>query len=1007
MKILFLHLSDLHIKDEKAYCEFQIKKMVDSLRVAGKVDHMFIICSGDIAFSGAQEQYNVAYGILKKIFTQLKKEKIFTERVEVICVPGNHDIAYEEPPRTAKELNEIYKNWSYEKLLMSEYDKQIQFFKFGKRLGCFKKDSLFEQKKVNLGEFSIEINMINTGIFSLRDDEDKGLHYIDQNSINTLNTPTGADFVVSVMHHSYDWYLDQQKEQLEKALLCKSSLIFMGHEHRIGTKQYSYDKRIAAFIHAGGSLCNNDDWTKSEYEFGVLDTNTYSYDLYLNKWNEKEQQYQPKDHINTNLVKKASEEKKLTVLDDYYSKILNDSRRNLSDNFTDYFVFPRIETEAYGETQSKEFLTMDAFLAEISAQKRVLITGANDSGKTFLLKALFLKLVQEKCVLYCDIDTIKNKESKKIVRSNFEDVYGDDYASFVRFQQLPPENKVLIIDDIDQIRQRDFERYISGLSNEFGLMIFVTNKVIDLDMLERMKNALKTDTAITKYKISPFYSDKRKELIRKVVAIKHIKDPSLDIDGITEKLCTSIKLQKKFISLTPDFIIDFVDYYCNNIGTISNSDSTVFSKVFEANITAMISPFSSGILTTDKIYRLLSMIAYHIHFNKKYPISENDILEIVKIYNGDDGEVSLTGFFDIILKSKMIISSNGGYKFSNRNHLAYFVAREINFLYNVSGEEGDLVYLLNNACFGINADILMFISYITDNPRILRFLLNTTKRITGDWNEFNFNSNLPEFLNMTKALEVSSPNETIRNNAEQKEISDEKDMSSKLATIDIYDYNEDDSNTIVNQIIRALSLLIIISKCLPSFEHNMTPDMRKDFVNEIYQLPNKIYYMWAQYTDKNYNQIIEEIKKDSPIEYEKSEKPGELSELQVQFQTVAIALLLEIYNVSAAHATKDNSFLFLDKYDRGENETYNIQHLMMLEKQQNPEAFVEKAIDIFENSKSLLPKSLIKNVVVHAMIYMKSLDYKKRDKLKSTFFKARHEQQRLLVKRAKDGSNKD
>lgn len=1007
MKIMFLHLSDLHIKSDKAYCEFQIKKIIDSLRTAGSFDRLLFVLSGDIAFSGERRQYNVANGILQKMTRELKKNGVYTGKIETVCVPGNHDIEFENPPRTAEELNKIYCDYSYKQHLEDEISKQAQFFYFAKKRNCFESDAMLCQKIIDFDGFTIEINLINTGLFSLRSQEDKGLHYIDQSCINKLNTPTGANFVISVMHHSYDWYIDAQKEQLEQALLCKSSLIFLGHEHRIATKQSSRNQQ-SAVIHAGGSLCNDEDWTQSAYEYGVLDTDTYTYTIYPHKWDIQAAQYNNDAPIVHILTPKPSVEKKLTVRNEYKNDMLSDPLCRLSSGFIDYFVFPRIETETYGDALSKEFLCIEPFVEELYSQKRVLITGANGCGKTSLLKALFLKLSEDKCVIYCDIDTIKNKESSKIVKSNFEEIYGDDKESLVRYNQLPPENRVLIIDDIDQIKPRDFERYISSLAGEFGLMIFATKNVIDLDMLERMKTALKTETAITKYKITPFFSDKRKELVQKVVLIKQKKDSSLDANELTEKLCEAIKLQKKFISLTPEFIIEFVDYYCSNIGNISNSDSTVFSKVFEANLTAILSPYQTGILTTDKIYRLISMLAHYVHFNKKYPISEAEILSIISMYNEDnDDEIPPSSFLRIIQSCKILTESENGYKFTNKNQLAYFVAREVNFLYNTTGAEEDLKYLLQNACFGINADILMFISYITDNPRILGFLLSTTQALTADWQELNFNTNLPKFLELKSVPNLPPPSDDAKREAEEKEVSDEKQADKQLATVDIYDYNEDDSSKTMNQIIRALSLLMIVSKCLPSFEHNMNAEMRRAFVNEIYQLPNKIYNVWAKETERDYDQIIEELKKEGSVEYEERRKPGQLSRLQVEFQLVAMALLLDIYNMSAIYATRDNSFRLLHKFNYSAEETYQIQHLMMLEKQKRAEDFVSNAISIYNSSDKQLSKSLTKYVVRHAMVYMDALDFKKREQLKSSFFPSRQEQQSLLTKRIKEGDHKE
>ena len=183
--------------------------------------------------------------------------------------------------------------------------------------------------------------------------------------------------------------------------------------------------------------------------------------------------------------------------------------------------------------------------------------------------------------------------------------------------------------------------------------------------------------------------------------------------------------------------------------------------------------------------------------------------------------------------------------------------------------------------------------------------------------------------------------------------------------------------------------------------------MRRAFVNEIYQLPNKIYNVWAQETERDYSQIIDELKKEGPVEYEERRKPGELSKLQIEFQLVSMALLLDIYNMSAAYATRDNSFRLLHKFNYSAAETYQIQHLMMLEKQKMAEDFVSDAISMYQSSDQQLYKLLTKIVVRHAMVYMDALDFKKRDQLKSSFFPKRQEQQSLLAKRVKEGDHKE
>ena len=472
MKVLFLHLSDLHLKSFNSVNKMHISKILDSLRSFGSFDEMILILSGDIAFSGDKEQYYAASKVISFIISEIKRKEIFKKYINIVCVPGNHDIKFGETNLSSEDLNRIMSDRSYSKYLSEEISKQKYFFEFAKYNNCFLDDSLFYRRMIYFNEFTVEANLINSAVFSLLKDEDKGMHYIDQSSLNKLNTPTGADFVISVMHHSPDWYIDEQKNMIEGILLRKSSLIFTGHEHWPATKTTSYLDEDAAFIHAGGSLCNGDDWSKSEFEASLLETDSMKYDVRIFGWNSYEQQYEVKHCSNYDLPSKPSVEKELTVLEDYKRNLFSNSYRSFSDDSQDYYVFPRIESETYEENE-REFTDINQFIDEIRKNQRVLITGPANSGKTMLLKNMFIKLIEMGfCVVMCDIDTIKRKESSKIVKTNFENIYGDNISDYSRFVQLPSDKKVLIIDDVDQINQRDFEEYIASQANQFGLMIF-------------------------------------------------------------------------------------------------------------------------------------------------------------------------------------------------------------------------------------------------------------------------------------------------------------------------------------------------------------------------------------------------------------------------------------------------------------------------------------------------------------------------------------------------------
>ena len=60
MKILFLHLSDAHFKEDTNFREININAMVRALTQIDKFDECIIVFSGDIAHSGAVNQYKAA-----------------------------------------------------------------------------------------------------------------------------------------------------------------------------------------------------------------------------------------------------------------------------------------------------------------------------------------------------------------------------------------------------------------------------------------------------------------------------------------------------------------------------------------------------------------------------------------------------------------------------------------------------------------------------------------------------------------------------------------------------------------------------------------------------------------------------------------------------------------------------------------------------------------------------------------------------------------------------------
>ncbi|WP_068786914.1 metallophosphoesterase [Paenibacillus phocaensis] len=992
MNILFLHLSDIHLESKFSLNHFHLKKIIDAVRSHKPFESIFLILSGDVANSGKANEYDVAYKMVGRLISLIKDECDYHHKINILVVPGNHDVDMSDSPLRTSDLVELSRSGGYTKQIDVELQRQTHFFNFAKRNNLFLENKLYCQKLYKLDtNFTVEVNLLNSAIFSTLE-EDKGLHYLPPDVIQSINNPTGADFVLTVMHHPTDWFLDPTMQELENVLYTKSSLIFYGHKHYQGASVVSNQHGGGALLHAGGCLSERRDWSNSEFLIGKLSVKgdgekEHNYSLKNYKWNQQQRQYEVTFGNDYKLINKPSKERTLVMSSDYRLKLLNDIKQESSNDFTKYFVFPRIESAELSTGQSNEFLTDEEFVNEILVKKKVMIYGQYNTGKTTLLKWLFLSLSEKGYTpVFCGTENLKGNP-RRILKNCFEDIYGENPSDFQRFQQIPTEKKVFIIDDVDLLVPDHFERLIEAVQNEFSYFIFSSKKNYNLDVIEQMKEFLKTSDSIFKYELTLFYADKRNELIEKSVAC-HITEPTLK-NKIVRSISDTVNSQKRLIRLDPDFILKYVSYYCKNVGDAASRTTNIFSKVFEANLVNALSRFKTKI-SVEKAFMLLSAIAYNVHFQKQYPIPSEMIFRCIENYNQEYGtNVNVNEALDLFIKSQILtplVDDENSYVFSNNSYIAFFVARHLNIQYHETGNDKDLQYIIKNACFGMNGDILLFLTLITDNVRILRFILEMANNFTESWIEFRLD-NIPDFMKWSKDHKVELPAADATTQHQKSVIKDEKSALSEIEVLNIYDYSEEEAEEFGNKLIRAIQLLSIVARCLPIFEHLMRKEEKENFVKQIYELPNKIFHVWVTKIDEEAENYVNYFKYHSDKQYIK-QKPAKTKDLVQGLQWIAMSFLLELYKVSMKQAVKEHTFNYIAIYpERCEtNHLYELQKLFALEFEGSANDFVNAAIKMNDAAKEPILKVMIKRLVANAAIF-KEMDYKETQRLNEAFFK--------------------
>lgn len=168
MKILFLHLSDAHFKEDTRLKDINVDAIVNSLRQVDKFDECVLIFSGDIAYSGEKNQYKKASLFLGTLINQIKENYLPNRRIYTLIVPGNHDNLASNPKRDISELKKYYS--SDQETVDKFYEELSQlnnFYEFAQRNICYNKGKVVNVRKLKFGKFTIKVNLINSAPFSL------------------------------------------------------------------------------------------------------------------------------------------------------------------------------------------------------------------------------------------------------------------------------------------------------------------------------------------------------------------------------------------------------------------------------------------------------------------------------------------------------------------------------------------------------------------------------------------------------------------------------------------------------------------------------------------------------------------------------------------------------------------------------------------------------------------------------------------------------------------------
>ena len=961
MRLQLIHLSDLHFSKKADSFEIQIDKMIQAMSSIGDADEYVLVVSGDLAASGHYNEYRYVGSLVGAISKTVREEKMNGKQIEMICVPGNHDIFF---PKLSLGKDDT-------KVLEGDIEACVEqyllsmdgFFCFAQRKKCFLDDKIVSKRIITHGDNKIGFVMLNTAPLSMLggNAEDMGRHYLTDEQMAMIESATEADINILVMHHSIEWFNSSCKDRLRKIISKKYSLVLTGHEHEpvgesrnvngAGEVQYVQGNALLGYAAEGNGFCI----INLDFDAGRMIGHSLL-------WNETF--YVPKQILDAPI--KNCIGSIFTAKRGFIEAIEKDGNKRKID---DYYVFPSLTYNTYKENEEveKHDVETERDLMEVIAKyNKVVIAGEHKAGKTLLARRLFRTfLSQGKVPLLLTASDVNKKKIDRTVEYAFYEQYDSENNAYELFKQISKSSKIVLLDEANLIPQNILNTLFKFLESNFGKVIVFSEEKMDLDIKKQVVDVMIEPDTLNMM-IKPFLYVKRKKLISNILSCD--KSNERNIEKETHKINELINAQIKYFNLNPEFIINFVNQYERDYRFSFSSGLNVFNMVYESSIRNRIIVNSENIDATTVI-NVLRELAFYMHFGKKNFVRIDEIVNVVEKYKNDYRQkVNVRSFIDASIKAKILVDVENEIRFKDHTLVAYFVAQALNQKYHQDEEiKDDLEYLLKNLCFSINSDIVLFLALITNNPKFVNIIIDGAKKHFERQEELSFDAeNVKFLLDTTIPVKNSLPNEEERRQRDEVLAKQEEEVkiSDLIELVNEYDYSEDDLLKLENQIMISFKYLEILSKALPAFCQNMKVEQQDILVSLLYKCPNQFLFMVLKDIGDNYEEFCNEVYEDiSALRQERNIAEVNFDSVKHMIEQISAVLVVLLYQIVASTCTSEQTIAALNEFDFNMNSNYKLQNLMMLSRVADVSTFSRRAQALNKELENKIEKSIIKNTV--------------------------------------------
>lgn len=769
MKIGILQLSDIHM----SLGENSVLSKYDKIHSAiqeyiFELNHLFLVVTGDSAYSGQYEEYIKVIEMLEAVVTNIGSVKRIN--ISFIIIPGNHDCDFKSgKPAIRNIIIKDIQSGETSRIDQSIIDElvvpQEQYFDYLQCLDSSENklydDRLFKSYEFNLDSYSIVFNCFNSSWISMLKEKPGSLYFPIEKFKEYLST-SKADLVISSIHHPLNWYIPENSRIIGETLEACSDLVLTGHEHvSTASKIEDFSGNITQYIE-GGVLQESHAPTISQFNFLIFDMVLKKQKINRYSWN---QSYYSAVFETEWIAyhRSISQNKSVFVLSNEFNAYLNDPGitirhpRKTNVVLEDIYLYPDARLVEISEKAGKidKIVNLQNVIS-FTEEFKVFIFGSERSGKSAFCKKIYRHYHNNGLIpVYISALEIKNNtllEFNKVVYKNYIYQYSD--GTLEKYKQLEQNKKVVIIDDLDKckLNSKSVLELLSNIIDMYPNLVVTGNEIMKYSDLLEDKNGEEDILSIfEKLEIMQFGHLKRSQLVNKWNSLGPINNISeVELMEKHDKMIADINIVigNNFVPSFPFFLLILLQ--TAESGLPHNNKDSAYGYYYELLITQSFININLQHKEIDAYYTYISELAYDF-FEKD--LFEFSYFEFEQFNRGICQKYDLSNDFERTLKrlinSSIIESRNDSFKFKYSYIYYYFVAKYFSMKITDEKIRNKISEMCSNVHIEEYANILMFLTHLSKDPFMLYEIHKQAQKIFAEFSPTTLEKDIEALNNMS------------------------------------------------------------------------------------------------------------------------------------------------------------------------------------------------------------------------------------------------------------------